>query len=141
MDLWYQVITLCGPFQVSRRLAIRDDPKDPVKMLDKRLKFNCFTHENTRLTTTPSPPPLLHRVSTQHVPVCGRVVPVHTGTFCTYTRGRVECNGFFSACHTPHTTPHTPQHRTHTTKHRNNNHHHNNTRRQRQRETEKERER
>ena len=61
----------------------------PVKMIMNMIKNTCFTDEKR------------HRVYVQNVPVCTgttrihvstcvRVVPVHTGTFWTYTRGRVE---------------------------------------------------
>ena len=40
---------------------------------------------------------------------CVRVVPAHTGTCRTYTRGRVEWTHGFSACHTPHRTHTTTQ--------------------------------
>ena len=75
----------------------------------------------------------------QHVPV----VPVHSGTFWTYTRGRFEStHGFFFQCATTHTTPRAHHNTRHKTQHTTTHHNSNNTRRQRQRErkkTEKER--
>ena len=105
-------------------------------MLNKCQTFTGFTDENTRLTTTPSPPlllllPCVHstrpRVHAQNVPVYAgttRTCIKHVRAWCWYTRGRFErAHGdvlsghtvFFSVSHT--TTPRTPhtQQRTATT--------------------------
>ena len=94
-----------------------------------------------------------HRMSTPHVPMCAfitspciptprthvsthvGVVPVHTGTFWTDTRGRVEwTHGIFQLA-TPHHTSHTHHNTRHNTPQQ---HDRNNTRRQRHAETENE---
>ena len=84
----------------------------------------CLTDEEKRLTTTlpPPPPPPVCPLHTSpvctfntsscvpapraHVETRLRVVPIHTGTYRTYTRGRVFQR-------VTHTTPsHTPHHNT-----------------------------
>ena len=85
-----------------------------------------------------------HRVYVQNVSVCTgtthtcgntcvRVVPVHTGTFWTYTRGRVEWTHGVSKA-VSHTNTHI---NTHNTTHHDTTHHDHNTTR-RKTETEKE---
>ena len=113
------VITLRGPFMVSRDFAIRDEPNIRLPM------------KNTRLTTTHSSS---LRVSTQSA---SRVYSHHAHMLkhvCAwrwYTRGRFERThedvsdghtGFFSVSHTIHHTAHTPHHKTQDTpQERNNN--------------------
>ena len=96
-------------------------------MLNKCQTFTGFTDENTRLTTTFSPPLLLlsprahstcSRAHAQNAPVYAgttRTCIKHVRAWCWYTRGRFErAHGdvlsghtvFFSVSHT--TTPHTP---------------------------------
>ena len=109
-----QVITLRGPFWWAELAMTRLSP------------------------LLPSPPPCVHstrpRVCVQNVAVCTGnmptcfihvdVVPVHTGTFWTCTRGRLELNahtGFFerdtrTTTHT-NTNTHTTNTNTHTTHH------------------------
>ena len=126
------VMTLRGPFMVSRKLAIRDEPhirQNSLILHVKNTRPYLFLLPVCPFKTSPCVLAPLAHVST-HV----RVVPVNTGTFWTDTRGRVEwTHGIFQRAtsdHTRHTHHNTPQQ-----------HDRNNTRRQRHAETEKERER
>ena len=107
----------------------------PVKMIMNMIKNTCFTDEKRHRVYVQNVPVCTGTTRT-HVSTCVRVVPVHTGTFWTYTRGRVEwTHGGFSVPHTTHThinTHNTTQHNTLRPQH------HTTTERDRERETETE---
>ena len=95
-------------------------PQHPIKMFNK---CPFFTDEKQEADDDPlsSSPPLLFsqcvhstrlRACRHHAHMyetCARVVLVHTETFRTCTRGRVEWTRGFPAYHSPHTTAHTQQ--------------------------------
>ena len=103
-------MTLRGPFMVSRKLAIRDEPNIRQKItgfyFGKTRGPTCSSLSVCPFKTSPCVPAPRAHIST-HV----RVVPVYTGTFWTDTRRRVEwTHGIFQRATSHHTT-----HRTHTT--------------------------
>ena len=95
------MITLRGPFMVSRKLAIRDDANIRLRCSRNVKKSFVLPMKNTRLTTTPSPlpcSPCVHskrprvyiqnvtRVCQHHASKC-----YHMRVWCLSTQRRFQC--------------------------------------------------
>ena len=126
------VITLRGPFMVSRKLAIRDEPNIRFRC-SRNVTNTCFTGEQQEAdddpslllspvcpsNTSPCLRPKRPCVCRHHAHILKRVC-----TWCQCTRGRFERThgdvlsghtAFFSVSHTTHHTAHT--HHNHNTRH------------------------
>ena len=121
---WWPIWAIHG----KQKIVDKRWTQHPFKMLKKCQKSHVLPMKNVsvcRFQTSPCvPAPRPHVVT--HV----RVVPVHTGTFWTYTRRRFERTHVDTTPHThtsqhtttPHTHHNTPQHHTTTPQQPHNNH-------------------